>query len=221
MRKAFSYAINQAEIIEKIGLLGQIPASRPIPPTLAKNSRAFYEWGDPDLARAHFKEGLNELNISQIEPITLYFKTGQAEKRLAQTLQRQWHDVLGVEVKLEQLDGKSLAQHLHNRTYQMALASWIAQFPDSISILERFKDPQNLKNYPGWENQEYTSLIQQSLKSPEKRDLYLEKAEELLAEQMPLAPLYHWSSPTICSSRIENIRYSPCGGILFEHVIIK
>lgn len=221
MRKAFSYAINREEIVGKIGLLGQIAAQRPIPPTLAKDSKTFYELDNPEQARYHFKEALKELDIDHLEPITLYFKTGQVDKRLAQTLQKQWKEVLGVEVKLEQLDGKSHTHHLHNRTYQLALASWIAQFPDPISILERFKDSQNLKNYPGWENEVYTHFIQQSQNCPQDRELYLEMAEALLADQMPFAPLYHWSSPTIHSSRLENIGCSPCGGVLFEQAKLK
>ncbi|MES2273303.1 MAG: peptide ABC transporter substrate-binding protein [Chlamydiota bacterium] len=226
LRMAFSYAINRDEIVKKITQLGQLPATRCVPPSLFGNqNKALYPISDELAARIYFQKALKELNISaeELEPLTLYFKHGQIDKRLAQTLQKQWKEVLGVTVQLEQLDFKSHTQHLQKRDYQIALAFWIAQYNDPLNILERFRDRENLKNYSGWEDPDYAALLDLASfeRDPQKRLEILEAAEALLADQMPIAPLYHWNNPSIHSPRIEEIATTPTGGILFERFRLK
>lgn len=216
LRKAFSYAIDREEIVAKVAVAFQIPATQMLPPSLGSHPPLF-PLTNAEQARLHFQQALEELEIdaSHLNSLILYFKPNQIDKRLAQTLQRQWKEVLGVTVQLTQLDLKSHGQRLQRRDYQIALTSWIAQFDDPISILERFKERSNLKNYPGWEDAEYVHLLNESARSDRRREL-LEKAEVLLADQMPLTPIYHWNSPALCNPRITNVGTSPCGGILFE-----
>lgn len=215
LRKAFSSAIDRSEIVEKVAISGQIAATSLLPPSLSSQEPHFPQKSAEE-ARSHFQKALDELEIDPSQlALTLYFKPNQIEKRLAQTLQRQWAEVLGVTVQLAQLDLKSHAQRLQARDYQIALASWIAQFDDPISILERFKDKANLKNYAGWENSEYGQILAEAAGSTQRLEL-LKKAEALLADQAPLAPIYHWRSPALCSPRISATAATPCGGVLFE-----
>jgi len=155
-----------------------------------------------------------------LEKLTLYYKPGQTEKRVAQTLQRQWKEVLGITIEIAQLDFKSHAHRLQNRDYQIALATWIAQFDDPISILGRFKDKENLKNYPGWESLEFVNILQEAGQS-KQREKALALAEEVFAKELPLTPIYHWSSPSLCGSRIQEVGSTPSGGILFERASIR
>ncbi len=214
LRKAFSYAIDRYQIVDHLTQASQIPATSLLPPCLSSQNQ---ELTDPIQARHHFEQGLKELGIvsSDLQNIVLYYKPGSMEKRLAQTLQKQWKEVLGVTIQLIQLDFKSHAHRLKNRDYQISLASWIAQFDDPMSILERFKDKAHLKNYPGWEDPIYIQLLNEANTSDE-RDVLLEKAETYLTEAAPLTPIYHWNSPVLFSSRITMTGTTPCGGILFE-----
>ncbi len=206
LRKAFSYAIDRTQIAPT----GQIAPTSLLPPAFSNASHSFY---DPSLAKAFFEKA--GLTPEELGSLTLYYKGNEVEKRLAQMLQRQWQEVLGVTVQLAQLDAKSHAQRLQARDYQIALAFWIAQFDDPISILERFKEPTHLKNYPGWNDPLYRELLTEASTSPRRKEI-LQEAEALLVDQMPLTPLYHWSSPAIASPRIEAIGTTPSGGILFD-----
>jgi oligopeptide transport system substrate-binding protein len=214
LRKAFSYAIDRKTIVNSLTQSSQIPATSLLPPCFSSDCQ---ELSNPAKARLHFKKGLNELNIteSDLEALILYYKPGSMEKRLAQTLQKQWKSVLGVEIQLVQLDFKSHAHLLKNRNYQLALASWTAQFDDPVSILDRFKDKGHLKNYPGWEDPQYIQLLNAANDS-EEREKLLEEAALFLMDAAPLTPIYHWNSPVLLSSRITKTGTTPCGGILFE-----
>ena len=214
LRRAFSLAINRSEIASLTQTAE--PASSFLPPPFGTFSA---ELTDPSLARQYLQLALQELQTSRLD-LTLHYRTGQLEKRIAQTLQRQWKSVLGIHVRLEQSDPKTHMANLQSRQYELSLTSWIAQFDDPVSILDRFKDPNNLKNYPGWESSRYTQLLNEAAHSKKRNEL-LAEAERLFASEVPLAPIYHWRSPVLVGDRIESIGTTPCGGILFERFHLK
>lgn len=214
LRKAFSYAIDR----EKIAEGKQIPAKTVLPPMFSKQK---FDLFNPTKAKIHLEKGLEELGIERkdLECLTLNFRTTQIEKRVAQMLQKQWENSLGITVQLNQLDFKSHTQKLHNKDYELSLATWIAQFDDPISLLDRFKYNDHLKNYSGWLNEEFINYLKMAEFPKERNQLFI-KAEELLATELPITPLYHWNAPALASRRIKNIETSPCGGILFERVLL-
>jgi len=217
LRKAFASAIDCDLIKDEIAKRGQIPATRCLPPSLCSSPDPSPTRG---VAQLYLQQALKELQIdpSALESMTLFFKAGQTDKWLAQALQRQWKDVLGIEIHLEQADPKAHLQRLYKRNYQIALSSWIAQYHDSINILERFKDKKNVKNYPGWESERYVQLLEEAGSTLDvgKRLHILENAEAMLAEETIIAPLYHWRVPTLLHPRVQNLEETSSGGVLFE-----
>lgn len=226
LRKAFSLAIDRGEIVREVTQAGQIPATRPLPPSLFGNEpKELIPAFSPELARGHLEKGLEMtgLSLSDLSGIVLYYRHGQIDKRLAQALQKQWKQTLGVAVALEQAEQKSHLQRLQKRDYQISLASWIAQVHDPINLLERFRERCNPKNYAGWEHPEFARLLEASQKTAglAKRRALLEHAEALFAEEMPLAPIYHWSQPTIAGPRIAEVPANLSGAVLFEKMELK
>ncbi|MDE3047912.1 MAG: peptide ABC transporter substrate-binding protein, partial [Verrucomicrobiota bacterium] len=106
LRQAFSYAIQRTDMQG-----GQIPAHSILPPAFSQHS---FDWDDPVLALIHFEKALEELRIDRkdLESLTLYYRSTEADKRLAQMLQKRWKELLGVAVRLEQLEPKVHAQKL-------------------------------------------------------------------------------------------------------------
>jgi oligopeptide transport system substrate-binding protein len=221
MRKAFSLAIDREEIASEILTANQIPATRCIPPALCGGkNRKIFPLFNAIQAKVYLEQGLAELGttIEEISPVTLLYRNGAVDRMIAQVIQRKWKDILGIDIKLAQTDFKTHKEFLHRRNYQVALANWVAQYQDPINILERFKDPKSAKNYPAWDDPEYASLIDQIQDSfdVEERTRLIEKAEDLVAERIPLLPIYHWYTPHLTHPRIHNLRTIPTGGILFE-----
>lgn len=218
IRKAFSLAVDRDEIAREILPNSQVPASRCLPPTLCDGeNRDILPHYDPAAAQAYFHLGVQELG-KPVEQVVLHFRGGVVDRNIAQVVQRKWEEVLGIEVQLVQTDFKTHKDFLHSRKYSVALANWVAQYHDPANILERFKNPSNAKNYSGWENLEFSSLIEevQDELNPEIRTALIHRAEDLLAEDLPILPIYHWSSPSLCASRLHNVQTTPSGGVLFE-----
>jgi oligopeptide transport system substrate-binding protein len=212
LRRAFSYSIQRKELAQR----GQVPAERCLPPSLShRKEEDLTDWVK---ARQSLELGLQELQIEakDLDGLVLYFKGGQIDKRLAQTLQKQWKEVLGVSVKLQELDFKSHMERLHTKNYQLSIGSWIAQIHDPLNILERFAFPKNPKNFPGWNHPDYQELIEKIRMESKERSQWIERAEQILLEEMPITPLYHWSNPSLSKEDLEGLITTPSGGILFD-----
>lgn len=221
LRKALSLCLDRERIVSEITLAGQIPASRSLPPSLFdKPLKPLFKRPDLIKARALFDETLEKLGCtsSDFESITLYYKPGQVDKRLAQVLQREWKEALGFTMKIEQIDPKTHWERLHLREYKIALGAWIAQFHDPINLLDRYRLASNQKNFAGWENPHYQALLEEAAQEldRDKRLEILARAEEIFGEELPILILYHWSSPSLASPGLKSIGTTPSGGVLFE-----
>ncbi len=220
LRKALSLALDRERIIGELDLTGQIPAKRFLPPTLTDSSRPSLLAYDPGAALRYFEQALTELDLlsSDLESLTLYYKTGQTQKRLAQVLQREWKEKLGFTIRIEQIDPQTHMEKLHRRDYQIALACWIAQFHDPVNILERYRLPSNPKNFAEWEDDQYAGLLERASSTSDERQRLelLSIAEEIFADALPISPLYHWTSPSLSNPRLKNSAATPEGCPLFE-----
>ena len=224
LRQAMSYAIDRNEIVEKIAQMGQLPATRCIPPSLMDGAdKVLYPAHDPIQAKTLFKEAMEELKLSKFPSLTLLYRSAQIDALIAQTLQKQWRETLGIEINLLQTDFKTHKEKLHHRNYELSLSNWISQFNDPINILERFKMRENPKNYPSWENGQFIQLLGEAAdeSEPQKYRELIEEAEAIFAFEMPLAPIYHWSHPSLFHKRLKNIHTTPSGGVLFERCSIS
>jgi oligopeptide transport system substrate-binding protein len=221
LRKAFSLSVNREKIAQEILPNMQILATRCIPPTLCggKNRKILPDY-DPVMAKVHLELGLKELGktVKDLSQLGLHYRNGVVDRMIAQIVQREWKDVLGIEVELIHADFKTHKECLHRRNFDIAIANWIAQYHDPINILERFKDPSNAKNYADWDCQEFAMLVDQASEAidDDSREQLVEEAEDLVAEKLPILPIYHWSNPSLCSPRLRNMRTTPSGGVLFE-----
>lgn len=225
IRKAFSYAIDRDAIVKNITQMGELAALNAVPPILKNNrNRAFFNDSDRDLAKSLLEEGMKEIGISRerFKEHTYYYSSSEINHKIAQAIQQQWLDVLGVQIKIENLDHKVLMDKLVKRDYSCAQSLWCAQYNDQMNILERFKHKANAKNYPNWENPEFIRLLEASFyESGVKRAEVLEQAEEIFLNEMPICPIYHWDMAYVVQPHLDNVGITPIGDIVFEKLTIE
>ena len=104
----------------------------------------------------------------------------------------------------------------------LSQATFIAQYFDPINFLERFKNRMDRKNYSQWEDSEFTKTLQsyQTATSIEERKVYLNQAEQILALEMPIAPLFHLTFACLVKPHLKNIQFTPMGSIYLERISI-
>ena len=75
--------------------------------------------------------------------------------------------------------------------------------------------PENVTNYS---NAEYDALMKDSLKQMDrsKRMENMHKAEEILMRDLPVLPIYFYSTPYMQSARVKGVYISPRNWVFFR-----
>ena len=78
-------------------------------------------------------------------------------------------------------------------------------------------------NVSGYSNPEYDNLIKEAQKEndPEKRTALLHKAENILMDDMPIIPLYYYTSVVAANPKVKGWVKSPLGGYHFKKAYVE
>lgn len=225
MRKAFSLAINRASLVENITHMEQEIATHMIAPCLKGGIKVdYFKDGDVELARSYFAKGLEELGVTAeaLNSVVLKYEDAEIAGRIAQVLQQQWYDAFGVRVKLEGSELKVFVDSLRGRNFQIGLIYWMLHYNSPMDILDRYRTAASGKNYPSWENPEYTRLIDAYFleAEEEERNKILLEAESLFIDDMPVAPLYHFSTPYMVTPALQGLETTPIGDFYFGNTTL-
>jgi len=224
IRKAFAYALNRQELVEHVLQGNQIPSMGIVPPSHLK-SEPFFKDHDLSLARTLFKQYLAENNktLQDMPSITLSYANGERAHKIAQVAQQQWKDAFGIEVQLQNVEGKVFYSQLKKHDYQIAIGSWYADFRDPISYLEIFKYKNNGTNNTQWENGNFIKLLDASNSAPnaDQRNKLLLSAEKVLMDEMPIIPLFFNSYNYLQKPGVSGIYFSELGYLDFKNAQIE
>ena len=144
------------------------------------------------LADAGYPQGLG------LPPIELLHNTGEGHRIIAEFVQRSWQENLGVRIELLNMEWGTLLKTLQAGDFAIGRSSWCADYPDPLTFLEVFHS-QSPSNYSGYKSATYDGLLQQirSTARHQDRNPLITQAEELLMRELPLLPMYHYTSSTL------------------------
>lgn len=193
IRQAVAYGINREQAVEQI-LKGQVS---PLNSFLVPEQKPYATpaWAtytqDQDRARQLVEEAKSEGAST-----TVTFST-TSDARLRETLQeviRQQLEDVGITVEI---DNSSADTFFGERTpagdFQMGEWAWLANpDPTSTTLFASDQIPPNGQNYARYRNAKVTDLLKQSDRAVDEgeRAGLLRQAQELIAEDLPMIPLY-------------------------------
>lgn len=213
VRKAFAYAIDREAIVSHLLQAEQIPAQGLIPPQMALQKTPYFSDHATTQAQELFKEGLKELGLTVFElpKITISYNTSEGHHKIAQAIQQQWSDTFHIPIYLENLEWKVYLDKVLSRDFVIARMGWTADYSDPLTFLELFKDANGPQNNTNWENQVYRDLLDQASQTQDKnkRDAFLQRAEQVLMEEMPISPIYFYTGSYLKNPHLENVYISP------------
>ncbi|MGG1663341.1 peptide ABC transporter substrate-binding protein [Brevibacillus sp. NRS-1366] len=218
IRKAFAYAIHRQEVVDTLTNAMQMPAMGAVPLAATAKKEGYFKDNDKETAKKLLAEGMKELGLSTLPPISLSYNTSEGHQLIAQTIQKQWRDTLGVDVKLENKEWKVFLEDMHNGNYQIGRMGWLGDYSDPINFLELFKDKDGGLNDTKWENSKYQALLNQSAtqKDPDKRRQLLAEAEAILMDEMPVAPIYFYTNQWVQNEKVKGIVLDGLGSIDYK-----
>jgi oligopeptide transport system substrate-binding protein len=215
IRKAFAYAIDRQSLIDNLLQAGQIPATGAVPPSMVLNEKGYFKDNDVETAKKLLEEGMKEEGLTSLPEITLSYNTSEAHKKIAEAIQDQWKQNLGVDVTLENKEWQVFIEDLHQGNYQIGRMGWLGDFNDPINFLELYKDKKGGNNDTNWENPQFKELLNQSAleKDPQKRKEILAQAEQILMDEMPIMPIYFYTNSWVQSEKVTGVVVDGLGNI--------
>jgi len=192
IRKALAMSIDRKTICQ--GLLNNTasPSFSILPNSLTLLETPTFEDGNAEKAKKLFKEGLDELNITDYPPLHLMFSASPKNKILAELVQKQIQNALGITVNLAPSDSKTWFQKVSSGDFEISLSHWFTWFNDQYYNLKYLKHKDGGMNGTDWEDPNYISLINQAISHSQttSRKHYFKQAEQLVMDQMPIIPLF-------------------------------
>lgn len=220
-RKALACCLNRKEITEHILQGGQLPAKALVPPEMGLAENGYFHDDALEKGLSLFTDALLKLDLTRekLEPIKIsYSSTNERHATLAQAIQKQWEKAFGIQVELESIEPKVFFQRVSRKEFQIAAGSWTADFNDPINFLEVFKYKNESTNNTNWENAKYIDLLNSSAlcRNSEERKGLLREAEQILMDQMPIIPIFHFALNYLQREDLKEVALSSLGQIDFR-----
>ena len=195
VRKALSLAIDRDIIVEKILQSGQIPAYTFTPAAMAGFTVPAVDYASmtQEARNAEATRLLAEAGFTPENPLklTLNYNTSEGHKSIAVAVQ-QFYKAVGVDLTLNNMEWQVHSDIMHERTYEMARSAWCGDYNEASTFLDLFTSSSGF-NDVGWINADYDKLMADSKTMADPQPNYT-AAEQLMAADMPIIPIYHYTS---------------------------
>ena len=206
VRRALGMAIDREKLVENITKGGQIPAYTMTPPgTMGyypKSTLAF----DPEGAKNLLSEA-GYPNGEGFPAIEILYNTNEGHRKIAVALQEMWKEYLNIDIKLLNQEWKVYLATESAGDYQISRGGWIGDYVDPNNFLDMFLCGGG-NNRTGWCNKEYDRLILEvapSQSSHEERLAVFQQAETMLLNDMPIIPVYTYTSLKLVDLSVGNL----------------
>lgn len=179
---------------------------------------------NPKAAKAHLEKAKKELGVNQIT-FTMNTEDTADAKVSAEFIKSQVEKNLpGVTLKIKQLPFKQRINQEHAETFEASLSGWRPDYPDPLTYLS-IMTTGNASNNTGWGNKEYDKLVKDAngklLTKPDERNAAMKKAEELMLNDAPVAPIYQKGEAHLTNPQVTGLIYHQIGGdTTLKHVKI-
>ncbi|MBL4787020.1 MAG: peptide ABC transporter substrate-binding protein [Cohaesibacteraceae bacterium] len=195
VRKALSYAINREVITDRILQGGQYQSFN-----FAHQKTAGFTLPDIDYAKwsqaerdAKAKELMAAAGYGPENPlsITLNYNTSEAHKKIAIGVSQFWKKTLGVKLTLANNEWKIHTTKQQAGDYEISRYAWCGDYNEASTYLDLLTSWSG-HNVGGYASDEFDALMKES-KTQVNPNANYQKAEALLAQDMPFAPIYQYT----------------------------
>lgn len=209
LRLALAYSIDKQALIDTVYQNDNQPMTSFTPPAimgaagadgpsfqealLEERGEMYPGSGDLEKAQEYLQAALEELGCTVDElNLSIDCADDSLRRNCATFLQEQWRQNLGIEnITVNSMQTKQVSANRQSGDYCMSLGGWSPDYNDAINFLDLWvTDGGNNDSF--WSNEEYDNLIAQATAEADEevRQQYLFDAEEILAAEMPIIPLY-------------------------------
>lgn len=208
VRQALAMSIDSDFITGKLLRGGQLPARTMVPPGVANYGGAEpAHWAKWPLAKrqAEARRLLAEAGYGPGRPLKFEIKHRNTPDPMlfVASVQADWK-AIGVEATLAQAEAQVAYADYRARAFQVADASWVADYNDATSFLDLQRSFYGPQNYGDYSSPEFDRLMALADQEPDvaKRAALMAQAEHLMLEDAPIAPVYFLVNKNLVSPKV-------------------
>ena len=207
LRRALSLAIDREILTEKITQSGEIPAYGWVPAVEGYTQQTMEEKSLDKAARvALAKQLYAESGYTADKPLELeiLYNTSDNHKKLAVAVAAMWKQTLGVTTQLRNEEWKVYLSSRSQKQFQVIRSGWIGDYNDAYSFLGLFKSDVGEMNPSNYKNPEFDRLMKEAETQADAklRSEAMAQAERVLLADMPIVPVYHYTTQHLVSSKV-------------------
>ena len=223
IRKAVCAAINVKELTRTLFKDYAIAMKTLLPKGIEGFSENIHTYTDynPEYARRIFKEkGIHKLKILTYSVSKIYnSEGGQVLAEAAQAYLKQ----VGVDSEITSYDWANFRAHLLLDEWDLAFRGWITDNGDPDNFMTIFEVNDRANNSGMWQNDEFDALVQKARQTPfgKERELLYQKAEAVIAEDIPILPLFSAKLLRGINPHIHGYQIEPTGYTCFWKITKK
>ena len=208
LRRALSLVIDRELLAQRVLRVGELPAWGWVPPGVDNYSAQSFDYrGEPMAARVAEAQRLyREAGYSRERPLTfeLRYNSGEVHTKLAVAIASMWREALGADVRLTQVEFKSLLQDIDRGDVEMFRSSWVGDYNDAYTFAQYLKSDFGV-NLPHYASAAYDALLTRAAAETDRarRRALLEQAERLMLLDHPLIPLYFYVNKHLVKPEVQ------------------
>jgi oligopeptide transport system substrate-binding protein len=208
LRRALSLVIDREKLAQLVLRVGELPAYGWVPPGVDNYSSQSFDYrGTPLSARiAEAQRLYREAGYTRERPLSfeLRYNSGEVHTKLAIAVASMWKEALGADVRLTQVEFKSLLQDIDRGDVEMFRSSWVGDYNDAYTFAQYLKSDFGV-NLPHYSNPSYDALLTSAALQQDAvaRSALLEEAERVMLADHPLIPLYFYVNKHLVKPQVE------------------
>ncbi|RGY01158.1 peptide ABC transporter substrate-binding protein [Blautia sp. OF03-15BH] len=238
VRAAVLLAIDRDNIVENVTQDGSTAAISLIPEAITTSEgeswpdavgEVMYSWlqeqypdydlsdyvGRCELAQQLYQEAVDD-GWNPDTSMDYQYNTSDTNKAIAEAVQSDLSNVLGINVTLNNIDSAGYTQTISQGGFYIARLGYGLSYNDAIGYFNLFGSNGSFE-YSGWSNEKYDELVAQAhtMKAGTERDKVLEEIEAIMFtdEGFSICPLYDGSYTYCMDSTLKGVFYPAIEGV--------
>jgi oligopeptide transport system substrate-binding protein len=199
LRRALSLVIDREKLTDLVLRVGERPAYGWVSPGIDDYTPQVFDYRKTPMAE-RIREAQRlyaESGYSAHKPLAfeLRYNAGEVHTKVALAVASMWQEALGAQVKLTQVEFRSLLQDIDRGDVEVFRSSWVGDYNDAYTFAQYLRSDFGV-NLPHYANPAYDALLDEAATQldPARRRALLEQAESLMLADHPLLPIYFYVS---------------------------
>ncbi|MCL9645741.1 peptide ABC transporter substrate-binding protein [Pantoea eucrina] len=199
VRKALSWSIDRRIIADKVLGTGEKPAWHFTPDVTAgfTSQQSYLQQHSQQELNAQAKALLAAAGYGPAKPLhlTLLYNTSESHQKIAIAVASMWKKTLGAEVTLQNQEWKTYIDSRNSGNFDVIRASWVGDYNEPSTFLSLLTASHS-GNIARFNSAEYDALLAKASTetSVQARNADYNRAEQIIADQAPIAPLYQYTN---------------------------